>query len=58
MAKKRCSHFGRISKRRKTGPIKCCRFNVNVKVEVSEYHNTCTHVVCPFSGKEIPRHDE
>ena len=58
MAKKRCSHIGRISKRRVGGLIKCHRFNVEVRVEVGEIHNLCTHKSCPFSKKEIARFDD
>jgi hypothetical protein len=58
MAKKRCSHIGRIAKRRESSLMKCCRRDVFVRIEVRDKNNICTCTDCPYSGAKIPRNDD
>jgi ribosomal protein S18 len=55
MAKKKCAHRGRVSRRIKTGPMHCHRTKLEVTIVVCENGNKCTHATCPFAKVEIPR---
>jgi len=58
MTKKRCSHIGRISKKRDSGSIVCLRLRERVQIKVGDTHNVCICKECYLSGKQIPRQDE